>query len=262
MATPTVMAQMVSSSSCALVDFCVKLTLTVFFMKGDLQAQNLMKSKNDFCAGGACGYTQLTGTPYGNTIAAGNQPIFQNGQGCGQCYDVMCTYPSCKSTPTRIVITDFCPGGTYCSTNSPAFDLSGAAITAMAQDGRDGELKNIGLYNILYKRVPCTYPGTNIAFKVDAGSSPYWLSFTVKFLGGPGDIASVEISQNGGLFRPLQHNWGANWMLINYSGQPFQGPYTVKINAMLNGHSVVALNVIPQYFQPGQQYESRVQLAY
>lgn len=39
-------------------------------------------------AGGACGYKQLTGTPYGPRIAAGSRAIFQNGKGCGQCYAV------------------------------------------------------------------------------------------------------------------------------------------------------------------------------
>lgn len=42
-------------------------------------------------AGGACGYTELAGTPYGLSVAAGSAIIFQNGQGCGQCYDVSTT---------------------------------------------------------------------------------------------------------------------------------------------------------------------------
>ena len=108
---------------------------------------------------------------------------------------VMCTYPSCSSTATRIVITDLCPGGTYCSTGEPAFDLSGAAISNMALPGRDGELRNIGLYNILYKRVPCEYSNQNIAFKMDAGSTAFWMSFSIKYEGGPGDIATVAIRE-------------------------------------------------------------------
>lgn len=86
-------------------------------------------------------------------------------------------------------------GGTYCSTGEPAFDLSGMAMSNMALPGRDGELRNLGLYDIQYKRVPCYYPNQNIAFKVDAGSTPYWVSFTVKYQGGPGDIESVEVRQ-------------------------------------------------------------------
>lgn len=214
------------------------------------------------CAGGACGYLQLTGTPIGNKIAAGNEAIFQKGKGCGQCYEVKCNYPVCRPEGTRIVITDLCPGGQFCSGGNPAFDLSGAAISAMAKDGQDGALRNIGLYDIQYKRVPCEYPGQNIVFKVDAGSSPFWLSFTVKYMGGPGDIESVSISQRDGSFIPAQHSWGANWMLINYSGAPFQGPYSVKINCMLNGHTVVAKDVIPAGFAPGQEYESNVQIGF
>lgn len=214
-------------------------------------------------SGGACGYTELAGTPYGLSVAAGSAIIFQNGQGCGQCYDVKCSYPSCKQEPTRVVITDSCPGGTYCSTGEPAFDLSGMAMSNMALPGRDAELRNLGLYDIQYKRVPCYYPNQNIAFKVDPGSSPFWLSFTVEYQGGPGDIQSVEVRQAGSSeFQPVQHNWGANYMLICYSGQPFRGPYDVKITAKLNGHVVVAEHVIPEYFLPGGLYESNVQLAY
>ena len=196
-------------------------------------------------------------------MAAANNPIFQGGKGCGQCYDVKCTYPSCKAQPTRIVITDQCPGGTYCSTNQPAFDLSGAAITSMALPGRDGELRNIGLYNILYRRVPCQYPRQNIAFKVDSGSSAYWLSITVKYQGGPGDLASVSVRMAGSNYwQPMQHSWGASWMLICYSGQPFKGPYDIRITAKLNGHTAVATRAIPEYFQPGALYNSNVQMLY
>lgn len=214
-------------------------------------------------SGGACGYTKLADTPYGPKIAAGNDPIFQGGSGCGACFEVKCNYPSCKSEPTRIIITDQCPGGTYCSTSQPAFDLSGAAISDMAVSGKDGELRNIGLYDILYKRVPCEYPNQNIAFQVDAGSSAFWLSLLVKYMGGPGDIESVEIRTTGSSsFQPAKHNWGASWMLINTSGQPFKGPYDVKIVSKLNGHTVIAEKAIPEFFEPGKLYESNVQMAY
>jgi hypothetical protein len=56
----------------------------------------------------------------------------------------------------------------------------------------------------------------------------------------------------------MQHNWGASWMLIDYSGQPFKGPFDVQIIAKLNGHSLIAWNAIPDYFQPGATYNSTV----
>ena len=60
----------------------------------------------------------------------------------------------------------------------------------------------------------------------------------------------------------MQHNWGANWMLINYGGQPFKGPFDVQITAKLNGHTVTAPQAIPHNFQPGAEYTSSVQFAY
>jgi hypothetical protein len=41
----------------------------------------------------------------------------------------------------------------------------------------------------------CDQRGQNIAFAMDAGSSSYWLSFAIKYEGGPGDIQSVMIRQ-------------------------------------------------------------------
>ncbi|CAK9868077.1 unnamed protein product [Sphagnum jensenii] len=94
---------------------------------------------------------------------------------------------------------------------------------------------------------------------MNAGSSPYWLSFAVKYEGGPGDIQSVMIGQSGSYkWEPMLHNWGASWMLIDYWGQPFKGPFDVQIIAMLNGHSLIAWNAIPDYFQPRATYNSTV----
>lgn len=35
--------------------------------------------------------------------------------------------------------------------------MSGAAISAMALPDQDAALRNVGLYEIQYKRVPCEY---------------------------------------------------------------------------------------------------------
>lgn len=169
----------------------------------------------------------------------------------------------CNSAGTRVVVTDFCPGGTYCSTGQKAFDFSGAALNAMALPGKAAQLRGRGLYNVLYKRVPCQYKGQNIAFKLDPGASAYWLSVLVKYVGGPGDVGAVYIRlANSYQFKPMQHAWGANWMLQSYDGKPFKGPMDIKLVSRLNGHSVVARGVIPAYFRPGSTYTSRVQLAY
>ncbi|XP_024364231.1 expansin-B3 [Physcomitrium patens] len=219
-------------------------------------------------SGGNCGYTKLWGTPIGPKIVAGSRSIYANGQGCGQCYQIRCVDPNggprlCNPQGTNVVVTDFCPGGTYCSTGENAFDMSGAAINAMALRGREGQLRNRGLYNLLYKRVPCRYRGTNIEFRVDNGSSPFWLSILIKYVGGPGDIGQVYIRMaNWYKFQPMRHAWGANWMIPNYDGKPFRGPMDIRIVSRLNRHTVLARGVIPAYFRPGTSYRSRVQMAF
>lgn len=105
--------------------------------------------------------------------------------------------------------------------------------------GWDGEFRNIGLYDIQYKRVLCEYFNQNIVFKLDYGVSVYWLFFIVKYMGGLGDIESVEVLGSNGNFQFCQYSWGVNWMLINYFGQLFKGLYDVKIMVKLNGYFVV-----------------------
>jgi hypothetical protein len=63
-------------------------------------------------------------------------------------------------------------------------------------------------------------------------------------------------------FQAMQHNWGSNWKMNSYSGKPFRGPFDVRITSRLSGRSVIAKQVIPQNFQPGALYTSKVQFAY
>lgn len=44
-------------------------------------------------------------------------------------------------------------------------------------------------------RTPCKYPGQNIAFHVNVGSTAYWLSLLVEFEDGDGDIGSMQIKE-------------------------------------------------------------------
>ncbi|KAF8413902.1 hypothetical protein HHK36_001898 [Tetracentron sinense] len=44
-------------------------------------------------------------------------------------------------------------------------------------------------------RTPCKYPGKNVAFNVNKGSTDYWLALLVEFEGGDGDIGSMHIKE-------------------------------------------------------------------
>ncbi|KAH8936135.1 hypothetical protein BDL97_17G068300 [Sphagnum fallax] len=212
--------------------------------------------------GGACGYGVLSTSPYGSSIAAGNSPLFLNGSGCGVCYEVKCNHTDlCKPTATDVVITDLCPGGAFCDGSFPHFDLSGNAISNMAISGQEEALRTVAVYDLLYRRIPCSYPGQNISFTVDSGSNPFWFSLIVKYEGGPGDIQAVQIKQagNDSGWQAMTQNWGANWMVQSNTGSALQGPLSIRLATQLTGQVVVAADVIPAGYDPGATYESSVQ---
>jgi hypothetical protein len=47
----------------------------------------------------------------------------------------------------------------------------------------------------IHTRTACKYGGKNIAFRVNEGSTNFWLSLLVEFEDGEGDIGSMQIKQ-------------------------------------------------------------------
>ncbi|KAH7519629.1 hypothetical protein FEM48_Zijuj08G0057400 [Ziziphus jujuba var. spinosa] len=108
-------------------------------------------------------------------------------------------------------------------------------------------------------RVKCKHPGVTIAFLVDAGSNPYYFAMIIEYEDGDGDLGAVELKQSGGdreLWHPMQHSWGATWMLK--LGSQLQPPFSIRLTTLTLHHTLVAHNVIPFNWQPGQTYRSRV----
>ncbi|KAD4981777.1 hypothetical protein E3N88_18448 [Mikania micrantha] len=152
--------------------------------------------EGDGSDGGACGYGSLVDVkPFRARVGAVSPILFKGGAGCGACYKVKCLDKSiCSRRAVTVIITDECPGG-YCSGGNTHFDLSGAAFGRMAVAGDHNQLRDRGLLNIVYRRTPCKYPGRNIAFHVNEGSTNYWLSLLVEFEGGDGDVGSMHIRE-------------------------------------------------------------------
>ncbi|XP_026400329.1 putative expansin-B2 [Papaver somniferum] len=206
--------------------------------------------------GGACGYGSDVGKPpFSSMISAGGPSLFRSGKGCGTCYQVKCTaHSSCSGKPVTVVITDECPG---CVSQSTHFDLSGTAVGAMAISGKAQQLRNVGVLQIQYKRVACNYAGTNIVFKVDAGSNPNHFATLVEYQNGQSDIASIDlqdisVSSN---WRPMQRLWGAVWKLD--SATALKGPFSLRLKSA-NGETIVAKNVIPAGWRAGVTYRSNI----
>ncbi|KAD7479948.1 hypothetical protein R6Q59_008741 [Mikania micrantha] len=207
-------------------------------------------------SGGACGWSNdVQSPPFSAMIAAGNANIYLQGKGCGNCYQILCTRPPyCSMNPVTVTITDECPGA--CNNVPFAFDLSGTAFGAMSSPGQADNLRNLGRVDVQYRRVPCNYGITKIAFKTDPMANPYWFALTVQFCDGNGGLSSVEVAANGSQqFRLMKNIWGAVWAVdVDPS---FRGPYSFRLIA-LNNEQVIAINALPFGFVPGKSYYSLV----
>ncbi|KAJ7523951.1 hypothetical protein O6H91_18G069900 [Diphasiastrum complanatum] len=204
--------------------------------------------------GGACGYGSLPGTPYGLDVTAGSPVLFKDGKGCGSCYRVKCMDGAlCSNNPVTVVITDECPGG-YCASGRTHFDLSGTAFSQMANPGRSPALLNSGAVQVLYERVKCDYEGTRLEFEINAGATPYWFAILIRYVGGSGDLDSVELLEAGSqTWQSMYQVWGANWCL-NYG--PLRAPFSIRLHS--SGETITADNVIPGDWSPSSLYSASI----
>ncbi|RLN35167.1 hypothetical protein C2845_PM03G27000 [Panicum miliaceum] len=207
--------------------------------------------------GGACGYQTAVGTqPFDSMIAAGSTPLYMDGEGCGACYEVKCTTnAACSGQPATIVITDRSPGDLFPG-EVVHFDMSGTAMGAMAKPGMADKLRAGGVLRILYRRVPCKYPGVNVAFKVDQGANPFYFDVLIEFEDDDGDLKAVDLKEAGSnVWTPMAHNWGATWRLNN--GRKLNAPFSLRLTSD-SGRVLVANNAIPAAWKPGKAYRSLV----
>ncbi|XP_042469657.1 expansin-B16-like [Zingiber officinale] len=214
-------------------------------------------AEGDGSDGGACGYGTLVDVrPLRARVGAVSPVLFKGGEGCGVCYKVRCLDPAiCSRRPSTIIVTDECPGG-YCAFGRTHFDLSGAAFGRMAISGGADQLRNRGEIPVVFRRTPCKYPGKNIAFHVNEGSTRFWLSLLVEFEDADGDIGSMHIKQaNSVLWQEMKHVWGASWCII---GGPLQGPFSVKLTTLTTRKTLSARDVIPRNWTPKATYTSRL----
>ncbi|CAH2063364.1 unnamed protein product, partial [Thlaspi arvense] len=207
--------------------------------------------------GGACGYGDAVAKhPYNCMISAGGPSLYKDGTGCGACYRIVCNHPLCTKKPIKVMISDECPG---CTKKGVHFDLSGKAFGKLAKHGKADELRNLGELDVKYKRACCKHPKSKIAIHVDAGANPYYMSFAVKFANGDGNFACVEVQPAGGQYQKMEEMRSAVWKLN--CGSPLKGPFNIRLTSAVTKKVLVAKAVIPEKWNPGAVYHSRVNFA-
>jgi hypothetical protein len=219
--------------------------------------------------GGACGFKNANKYPFSSMTSCGNEPLFQDGAGCGSCYQIRClknNNPACSGEPRTVVITDM----NYYPVARYHFDLSGTAFGAMAFGGQNDQLRHAGIIDMQFKRVPCQYPGLTVTFHVQHGSNPYYLAILVEYENGDGDVDQVDIMESRpdpsagtedgmaptGEWVPMKESWGSIWRMD--TRRPLQGPFSLRITNE-SGKTLVADQVIPADWAPNEIYSSIIQ---
>ena len=153
-------------------------------------------------SGNACGYNDLPQVtfPMGFSVAIGGDE-FDDGYGCGACYEVTCEGPEgnnpscfCGEGSQRTVIvqaTDQCP---ECS--STHFDLNAAALTSIVKDQSPGMAGTCGIIETKFRRVSCDFK-SNIKIRSKGGTSGYWYGLHIDDVAGYGAIQSVKLREAG-----------------------------------------------------------------
>ncbi|WCJ25771.1 expansin-like B1 [Euphorbia peplus] len=203
---------------------------------------------------GACGFGE-----YGRTIndanVAGVSKLYKNGTGCGGCYQVRCKVPQlCSDDGVNVVVTDYGEG------DRTDFILSTRAYARLARGNAVAELFAYGVVDVEFRRIPCSFPGYNIMFKVHEHSRfPEYLAIVILYQNGQNDILDLQIwLEYCKEWVSMRRAHGAVYDMPN----PPKG--SISLRFQVSGSAgvkwVQATNVIPDYWKAGVAYDSQIQL--
>lgn len=206
---------------------------------------------------GACGFGTFGATINGGDVSAASD-LYRNGLGCGACYQVRCLNSyKCSDKGVTVVITD---SGSGPNTD---FILSKRAFGGMAQTkDAAAALLALGVVDIEYRRVSCSYPYKNITLKIDEKSDyPHYLAFVIWYQQGKKDITAVQLCKTKNFAcKHLVRSHGAVWTTTS----PPSGPLSLRmLFSDEDGHDqswVVPVNNIPQNWKAGETYDTGVQI--
>ncbi|CAA0831509.1 Expansin-A7 [Striga hermonthica] len=179
--------------------------------------------------GGACGYGNLFSNGYGTDTAALSSVLFNNGFGCGQCFQIKC---------------DSNNGG-WCNPPRTHFDMAKPVFMKIAQ-------WKAGIMPVMFRIVPCVRQG---GLRFSFQGNGYWLLVYVMNVGGGGDMASMWVKGTKTGWISMSHNWGASYQVFaNLGGQAL----SFKITSYTSHETIVAYNVALATWQAGITYSTNV----
>lgn len=153
-------------------------------------------------SGNACGYNDLPQVtfPKGFSVAIGGDE-FDDGYGCGACYEVTCmgsygNNPNCfcgNSNQKTVIVqaTDQCP-----ECDSTHFDLNTEAFTSIVKDQSSSMAGTCGILETQFRRVSCDFE-SNIKMRSKSGTSGWWYGLHIDDVAGYGAIKSIELRESG-----------------------------------------------------------------
>lgn len=206
---------------------------------------------------GSCGYGEYGRTVNDGYVAGVHRP-YRNGTGCGACYQVRCKAGSiCTDEGVVVVATDFGVGDWV------DFLFTARAYSKMARPGFEAELLSYGVVNIEYKRVACTFRGSNMIYSVHPGTKyPHYFAIIIIYPPGLYDVVGAQIWQEDCKeWRPMRKPFGAVWDMEN----PPRGDLRIRFLFSATGDVndatwVESPNLIPAYWEAGVNYELAITL--
>nr|CAD1831116.1 unnamed protein product [Ananas comosus var. bracteatus] len=198
--------------------------------------------------GGACGYGNLYSTGYGTATAALSSVLFNEGYGCGGCYEIRCTgATACYAGSPSIVVT----GTNLCPPNwAEASDNGGwcnpRGCTSTCRSPRSCRSLT---GTPVSSRVSCPKKG-GVRFQFQGNA--YWLLVYVLNVGGSGDVCSIDVKGDSTDWISMTHNWGASFQAFaNLGGQAL----SFRLTTCTSQETLILYNVADAGWSVGLTYE-------